>query len=790
MKTHILNLNTLFSILILAITTPGIIKAQELTQTVRGKVIDLVSTSPVVGAHITIINSDPVRGSGTGLSGEFRIEDVPVGRVSLKVTCIGYEEMVLSNLLLTSTKELVLELPLTESVVKMEEITIHDDPHNGEVLNEMTMVSARVFSVEETKRYAGSFNDPARMVSAFAGIMPAPEGDNYIAVRGNSPKGNQWRLEGIEIPNPNHFSDEGATGGPINALNSAMLANSDFLTGAFPAEYGNAFSGIFDMKLRNGNNQKREYSVSAGVIGTDITFEGPFKKSNNSSYLVNYRYSTLALLEGTGIVDFDGVPKYQDLSFKIHIPAGGAGYFSIFGLAGKSNLKHELPSAENEDVITSKFNVNAELAVAGLNHIIPLSRSTYLESGISFSENGSLYDDYSLEDSTVYQLMANEHLRKYTISGKTILNSKINAHHNVSAGMIYTQLFYDFYAEYYNKAEEKMQTEQDEKGNSGLLQLFGNWKYRINNQFTLTGGIHFISNRINNTFSLEPRAGLKWQFTPAQSLTFGFGVHSKMEPLPIFFMQKENENGIITRPNRELDFSKSRHYVLGYQNHITPNLVLKLEAYYQDLYDIAIENEPESTYSMLNTVSWYTSRRLINSGSGYNYGLEMTLERFFGDTYYFMVTGSLYNSKYRAMDGILRDSRFNGNYVGNVLFGKEWIFSSRPGKSRILGINTRISLIGARRFTPIDLEESRASGYTKVYENQAFTLRGDDIFIANLGISYRINRKRTSQEIKLDIQNITNNQGIVDQYYNPATDKIEKIRQLGFLPNIMYTIEF
>ena len=132
--------------------------------------------------------------------------------------------------------------------------------------------------MKKRKRYAGAIDDPARMVSAFAGVNGNAEGDNDIVVRGNSPRGILWRLEGVEIPNPNHFASEGATGGPINALNSNMLGNSDFYTGAFAPEYGNALSGVFDMKLRNGNNEQREYSATLSVLGTDLTAEGPFKE--------------------------------------------------------------------------------------------------------------------------------------------------------------------------------------------------------------------------------------------------------------------------------------------------------------------------------------------------------------------------------------------------------------------------------------------------------------------------------------------------------------------------------
>jgi hypothetical protein len=764
--------------------------AQELTQAIRGSIHDQDTKSPIPGVHILVIGSDPPRGTVSDFQGHFIIEKVPVGRVSLKISSMGYEDQVLQNLMVSSTKELIVPVALRESILKMDEIVINGNEKQGEILNELATVSARAFSVEETKRYAGSFNDPARMVGSFAGVMTAPEGENYIAVRGNSPKGNQWRLEGVDIPNPNHFSSEGATGGPINALNSAMLANSDFFTGAFPAEYGNAFSGIFDMNLRNGNNRHREYSFSIGVIGTDMTLEGPFSKSGESSYLVNYRYSTLGILENLNIVNFDGVPKYQDLSFKINLPTRNTGRFSLFGLGGLSELQHKMTSEENAGQIISTFNTRSDLGVIGLSHLLPLSNRTFIESKVSVSENGSIYDQHELNDQDELFLSGRDNMRKYAIKGRSVINSKLNSRHFLSGGIEYTEYLYDYFTEYYQKDQDQLVTEQNETGNAGLLQLFGNWKYRIRENLTFVGGMHYLNNRLNGSKSLEPRAGLTWQFSPTQSLNAGFGIHSQMESLPVYLANQEEVDGRYVVPNRNLEFAKALHYVIGYENRFTTNLNMKIEAYYQDLYNVPVENDPGSSFSLLNTVGWYTTRSLVNQGSGYNYGLELTLERYFADTYYFLLTTSLYESKYKAFDRITRDTRFNGNYVGNFLFGKEFIFLNKPGRTKILSINTKLTLIGARRFSPIDLNQSREKGYTMEDESQAFTLRGDDIFIANLGISYRIHKRKTSQEFKIDIQNLTNNSGLVDMYYDASTDDIEYIHQLPILPVFIYTIEF
>ena len=766
------------------------VNAQQLFQTIRGKIIDQDANYPIPAAHVVLLNTEPVIGTITDLDGNFQLDNVPVGRVNLAISSIGYESKVVPNILLTSAKEMVLNVDLQESIIQMEGIVITDKTQKGETLNDMATISARAFSVEETKRYAGAFNDPARMVSSFAGVMPAADGNNFIAVRGNSPKGIQWRLEGVEIPNPNHFSQEGATGGPINSLNSTMLANSDFFSGAFPAEYGNAFSGIYDMKLRNGNNQKREYSFSVGVIGTDMTAEGPFKKGSESSYLVNYRYSTLSLLDQLNLVDYSGVPKYQDLSFKINLPTRKMGRLSIFGLGGKSSILQSIYADENKDQTIAVYNSKSDMGVAGINYLLPLSKNTYLTNRISASENGSIFIGDEINNENNFYRTNNETMRKYSLREELSVSSKLSAKHFISSGVIYTHYLYDFFVEIYEKDQQKMIPQQNQSGNAGLVQFYGNWKYRINETLTLVGGAHTVNNRLNNSWSIEPRAGLKWQFSPTQTLNFGFGIHSQMESLPTYLVLRADSSTSDYLPNKNLGLAKSRHYVLGYENMLSPNLVFKLETYYQDLYNIPVENDPNSSFSLLNNPAWYSTKELVNQGTGYNYGLELTVERYFNKGYYFLLTTSLYESKYRAMDGILRDTRWNGNYVGNFLFGKEFTFSKKPSRSNTLGINSKISLIGARRFSPIDLEASREKGYTVTDDSEAFSLRGDNIFIPSISVTYRMNRKNTSHELKLDIQNFLNCAGMVDMYYDHNSDKIIKIYQMPMLPVVIYSLQF
>lgn len=786
MKTQALKIITAFLFITSVINSNAAIKYK---QTIRGKIIDQDSRATIIGANILIIDSDPILGSSTGVDGTFRIEDVSVGRVSIQISSMGYETKVIPNIVVSSTKEVILNVELLESMVKLEDITVMGKKNRHEALNEMALVSAKSFTVEETGRYAGSLNDPARMVAGFAGVTGDAMGNNDIVVRGNSPKGILWRLEGIEIPNPNHFANEGSTGGPINALNSSMLANSDFFSGAFAPEYGNAYSGVFDMKLRQGNNEKREYSASLGVLGTEMTAEGPFKKGYAGSYLINYRYSSLDILSDMGIVDFSGVPKYQDISFKFQLPTKKAGTFSIFGLGGLSNIHQTDEDEINPEIIYSEGDFGADLGIVGLNHLYQLSDKTFLKTSVSASGTSNSSDYKSLNSNNEMQLAFKDDFINTAIKTSTCLSTKLNAKHRIKTGISYSHMGYNMMEETDFTHTGVLTSNLDTEGNTGLMQGYANWKYRITEDLTMVSGLHYMQLLINNQNSIEPRLGFKYSLNKGQSLSLGMGIHSKVEGISTYYAQLENENGQYYSPNKDLDLAKAAHFVLGYGNQINENLHFKIEAYYQHLYNVIVENNTNSSFVLNNDYDSWVNLDLNNDGTGRNYGLELTLERFYNNQFYYLATGSIYESKYTAMDGIERDSRFNGNYAANFLIGKEFNLGD-PEKNRTLNINTKFSIIGGQRYTPLDLASSRTEGTSIFFEDQMYGKKADDIFQMNLGISYKRDRKKTTHEFKVDIQNVTNNQAMVLEYYNDSKKDREVAYQLPMLPNLIYTIHF
>lgn len=775
----------LLSLFILCVSTLSF--SQDLTQTIRGTVIDADTKVPIIGARVVVIDSDPIQGSVTDIQGEFRIDKVTVGRTGILITSTGYREIRLPNVLVLSGKETVLNIEMIEDIKQLEKVVVSAQKDKSESINKMATVSAKTFTVDETNRYAGSLNDPARMVSGFAGVTGNAEGDNDIVVRGNSPRGVLWRLEGIDIPNPNHFSGEGSTGGPVNTLNGSMLANSDFFSGAFAPEYGNALSGVFDVKFRQGNNEKREYTFSAGVMGIDATLEGPFKKGYRGSYLVNYRYSTIALLDKAGLLDFNGLPIYQDASFKFVLPTKKFGTFSLIGLGGISHIE-QTDEDDSTGFVHGIYDFGANMGVVGLKNTYIVNPKVYVKSYVSASTSFNGGEGQFLNKDSVLFLSEREGFRNNYVKAQSIVNYKANAKNIFQVGGTYTHLNYNFFYEDDYDEDGIMKSFLKSSGDADMMQSFVSWKYRPGNDLTIVSGLHHTHFFLNDNYTIEPRLGVKWQMSKRQDVSAGFGMHSRLEAISTYMYNQLQDDNTYYYPNKNMDFSKSMHFVLGYGFQPTENLHVKSEVYYQHLYNIPVEDDSTSNYSMLNTTQGIPNVHMVNKGTGRNYGLEVTVERFFYNNFYYLITGSLYKSEYTALDGITNNTRYDANYAANVLLGKEFKFGKKGNK--VFGLNTKVSLIGGNRYTPIDLQASKDAGYTIRKWDEPFSAKGDDIFFINLGLTYRADMKRASHSFKIDIQNLTNNQAVVYEYYNSRTESIETSRQLSFIPNLIYTIKF
>lgn len=752
----------------------------------RGKVIDRDSRVPLPFATVVVLHTVPVRGSTTDYKGQFRISNLPVGRHTVMVSYVGYEEVVMSEIFVGSSRETDITVAITEQSESIGEVSV--SMIKGAPVNQMATVSARSFSVEETKRYAASISDPARMVLVFAGVSGTDDATNEIVIRGNSPNWLLWRLEGVEIPSPNHFSEEGYTSGSVSILSSDMLATSDFYTGAFPAEFGNALSGVFDLRLRNGNSEKHEFSAQAGVLGLDFSAEGPFKQGYNGSFLVNYRYATLSLINKLNIrVSQNALPNYQDLSFKINLPAQKTGTFSFWGLGGLSDDDEEfVPDIALGDRPEEGYSdyTSTGMYATGLTHTIFPDEKSYVRTVVSHSYNYSAENYETMDSLGQLHPYLEDELQNRAFRISTMYNRKVSHHLTIRTGVTVNSLHYDYYS---NIADSTGMLSRFLKGtgSTSLLQGYAQSKYRFNDRFLVTAGLHYAYFGLSRDHSLEPRLGFQVQLPNNQKLSFGFGSHSKNESLPVYFVEIEAEDGSVSYPNTDLEMTRSHHFVAGYEKMLGTDIQLKTEAYYQHIPNLPVPGNPDKYWSPIFG-GFSPQDTLVNTGKGRNYGIEFTIQKYYTRGYYGMITASLFDSKYKPADGQWRHTRYNSNYILNLVGGKE----IRWGENRMIGLNSKIIWTGGKRVVPLDLQASIAEGKAVYQTDQLYTRKTPDYFRIDIGLHLHFFREKSEHILSFDIQNVTNRENAYAEEYDPDTVSIVYYPLAGIIPILNYRVEF
>ncbi len=785
------------------------------SQTVRGKVFDSETQFPLSGVRVEIFTSDSTNKyrALTDLDGLFQIDQVPVGKHELVAKYMTYDTKV-TTITVNSGKQTIVNLPLQESFVDVEEVTV-SARKKGQVVNELALISAQQFSVEETDRYPGSRSDPARMASNFAGVGGTDDSRNDIVIRGNSPLGVVWRVEGIDIPNPSHFAIAGSTGGPVSILNNKILANSDFFMSAFPAEYGNSTSGVFDLKLRNGNNAQHELTGQFGFLGTEIMAEGPMNKNGNSSYLVMGRYSTLSLFQAMGIqIGTDAVPVYGDGAFKFNWRLKNGGAISLFGIGGASDIAIKI---SDQTEYSEEFYGEGDrdqffgtsMAVGGLSLKKPLNEKTFIASTIAYSyEDQNSKHNYlwrDLDTATNRITVLDEYpLMRYRYATQKAsaffsANHKVNKKHLIKAGFNADMYLFNMVDSVLAPGHDTLNNDNfinrwDYQGSAAMLRAFVQWKWRITEKMAFTAGINNQYFSLSNSFSIaEPRLGWKLNMNKGQSISVGAGMHSMTQPMYTYlYHQYDSISGERVYHNKNMDFSRSIHTGIAYEKAFKKSLNLKIEGYYQYLYNIPVTID-SSAFSLINMGSGFARffpEPLENTGTGYNYGLEVTLQKFFDKSFFFLFSGTIFDSRYYGSDGVLRNTSYNGNYIVNLLGGKEF----KIGQKHSIGLGLKTTYAGGQRYGRVDIAQTNFLQEIIFQDEDFNNFQFRDYFRLDLKVSWKMNAKRATHEIGLDLVNITNQRNLLSLAYapnlaDPSADPVAEKQQLGFLPIFFYKID-
>ncbi|MFY0644816.1 MAG: TonB-dependent receptor [Bacteroidia bacterium] len=788
----------------------------QTTQNIKGQVIDKDSKAPIIGATIRVLTVEG-RGAITDQAGFFKISDIPIGRHDLEFSYLGYELMVIPNVELTSGKEVYLPIEMQEVAESIGGITVSSTKRIGSY-NDMATLSSRTFNAEEAERYPGSRQDPARMASNYAGVQGTDDSRNDIVVRGNSPLGLLWRFEGVDIPSPSHFSIAGSTGGPLSILNNKVIGHSDFMTGAFPADYGNALSGVFDIKMRSGNRENHEHTAQIGFLGLELMSEGPLNKEKGSSYIATYRYSTLAAFKAINFkLGTSAVPAYQDASFKLSFPNKKNGTFSVWGIGGLSNIDivfsddtiptNDLYGENDRDqyFTTNMFTVGATHTAYYENGWS--SRFTIAQSGQEIIAD----HDFIIWDSAAASVKKLQLEDKYPVlrsrmyEGKTAfslaLNKKFSIRSRLKLGLMGDLFFVNYLDSSRNEFIPNWQRKLEAKEYSYMLRAYAAHKFRINAKLTMNSGIHVLYHQLSQEASVEPRLGFSYKASDRLSMSVAYGMHSRFQTMYTYYYKFSNTLSGPTNPtfdnhNYNIGLTKSHHVVGAVDVMLNKILRLKVEGYYQSLFNVPVEVHGGS-YSLINEGSGFTRffpNVLENTGTGENMGMEVTLEKFFSDNFFFLASGSVFNSTYKGQDGVKRNTDFNGKFMLNALGGYE-IPVGKTGKNSI-NIGTKFTWAGGKRYSPVDSAKTALDGiYVHFIDNERNTLQFPDYMRLDIKFGFKINGAKATHELAIDLLNVTNRQNLLTIVYandpdNPGSKRLIEQPQLAFLPLFYYKIDF
>lgn len=761
-------------------------------QNIRGTVTDQISGQPLAGVQVSF----EAYAVTTDSLGYFLLAGLPVGRVSITCRAGGYEVYRSEELLLNSRKEIFLEVTLKPNGIILNEVKVSGKYSlDAEPVNPTAFVSVRSFTPEETERIPAAMSDPARMALSLSGIQSGRYDDeNQLIIRGNSPMGLLWRIEGVDIPSPNHFTKHGSSAGGVTLFSTAVIAKSDFFTGGMPAEYGNALSGVFDIRLRKGNDQKNTNSFKAGLLGIDLSTEGPIKKGR-SSYLINYRYSTFGLINRMKLYlsDERSLKTFEDLSFNlVFYSKDHKTRTNIFGVGGFST-EHEYPvkdPAKRDPGIQDEWedlDRDNRVGIAGVSVQRTMNHRSSLKAGLALVGSQIKITEDTLDLKDVRFRYENEIYLDKRISGSLHYVNQLSKRTFFKSGFIINYLNFKFFKELYPryllndpaKKDDARRLFADGDGTTHYTQAYALVMHDLTPRLRLNAGFHLLRHGLNRETSLEPRLSAKYWLNSTHQFSMAAGLYSQLIPMSTYFVtQKVVDDDRVSYhyPNKNLNFPRTFHLVLGHTLRMRENWKLVSELYYQNITRVTIQPLKDSNFWFLNYASGWPDVEVVAQGEGENYGLDVALEKRFSNRYYLLLNGSVYDALFTTLDKIPYKSAFSDGYSSALTFGKE--FKVGTGS---LHAGARVLYNGGFRYSPADVEKTMQLRFYYPVIAQTNALRSPAYFRIDTRISYRINLKKLASVVSLDIQNLTNRQNYTRAVFNYSKKEVELQRRSGGL---------
>ncbi|MEO8067874.1 MAG: TonB-dependent receptor [Flavobacteriales bacterium] len=762
----------------------GVCSSAQTTAILAGRVTDAASSLGLAQASVEVVIGDTSFTAISDSLGYFRLDGLPTGIVAVSGSMPGYGSAVENDVWLRSGKPEHVDLRLPREGKVLPEATVH------RTVTVYPAAGAYDLTVEKSLRYPATFFDPARLASAYPGVSATNDQANHFSVRGNSPNANAWLLEGVEIVSPNHTGNAGTpsdqptfSGGGTTMLSAQMLGNSHLYTGSVPVQFGNALGGVMDMRLRRGANDRPRFTAQAGLIGIDLSTEGPFAKGGKASYLINYRYSTLGLLGAMGVALGDEAITFQDLAFNVATPIGRRAWLNVFGMGGMSSNRFDAKEETEREFDKDERNIDYEsnMGAAGLSSTVALGERAQWRTTVAWSEGEQERLEEMAQLSTGVVVRVDQtRLRERKVSGYTEVQ-----------GALGSLLTYTIGGSAMEHTVDRIGFSFRQENTAWLFRPFADLRVAVSERVSVSTGAAWSHFTFNGSSVLQPSIGVQCVVLRKAVVSLTAESRAQLPQMQLY------STGTAEAPvNHDIGLSRSSELVAALSLPLGSGAtLLHIETFYQQLTDIPIadtrlvDDAGIGTYSMVNAWDEATFINLVDSGDARNVGVELALARRMQRNWFYQVNTTIYDATYVDANGVERNARWNGQYIANLVLGREWA-KQREGSKRTWGASIRANTMGGQYATPIDVELSR-DAHTTVYDlSQAYTDQLGSIFRMDVRVYLKREHRNRTGMWALDLLNATNAQNEAFKYFDVRKDEVVTKYQLGLIPNLSYRIEF
>jgi len=761
----------IWTIILILLISATVVYPQNAKGVITGLITDIETQSPLPDAEITIIELNRI--TNTDSTGSFTFTGVPFGTYRVKISASGYEPAVKTDIVVLSARPAEIVTGLTSRSYKTETIDVE-----GKYFQKSTDENTSTFNLdfEEVRRAPGSVEDISRMVQVLPGVSPGNDQRNDLIVRGGSPSENLTMIDGIEIPNINHYPSQGSSSGPIGMINVKFINEVNFSTGGFSAKHGDKLSSVMDIKFREGQRKSFLADINLSTAGFGAVVEGPML-SKNGSYLFSFRRSYLNLIRSA--IRLAAVPNYWDFNLKAVYDINKNNKLTFIGIAGLDKISFEGSASEVSDENPyGNAKGDQEQFTAGFN-LTTLFKKGFIQTTFANSSN---YYYYLLTDITTNAVVFDydSYESDFNLNTEIFYQLSRNSSITLGGGGRYIRFKNDLYVRpdttEFGDPLPVLNINLKSEFNKGSAFAQYSLKLFKDNVIFNAGLRYDYFSGINKKHAISPRAGLSIKLLPITTLNFSTGIYT----------QAPEYLWVTSDPlNKDLKYIKTYHYVAGIEHLFADDLRVTVEAYYKSYSDYPVsvyiptlilvnggsENGP-------NFVGEATSK-----GYGYVKGIDFSLhKKLTGSGIYGMINYSLSESKFTALKGGPKpgsfDYRHNLTIIAGYQLSNDWL----------IGIKYRYTT--GRPYTPFDVEKSIIAG-RGVYQTDKFNeARYKDYNRLDIRVDKKWNFKKLTIISYVELQNVFDTTNVYQYFWNEYKNQQGTIYQWAFLPVGGFSIQF